>query len=224
MRSGGLECTKLTYIRLEDNLIRHRGDILCSCVLLLLFSFFAERTPGVPFFFNMGCAEKPACRIFSVLMQHAYPPPPPSPLLSSPVFSFRCFGWCFFVLLVSCDTIAMICLRCEPAAPSSGPAGSEDASTVARVLFNSQVSEAVFVVIDRTPSSVIPITSIANNTYLTNLTNTTVSSHQAHRSPVARHADLQSTHQSRQFCATWLTSALLLCVVIEFTYCCNVRT
>ena len=26
MHSGGLELTKLTYIRLEDNLIRHRGD------------------------------------------------------------------------------------------------------------------------------------------------------------------------------------------------------
>ena len=28
MHSGGLEFTKLTYTRLEDNLIRHRGDRL----------------------------------------------------------------------------------------------------------------------------------------------------------------------------------------------------
>ena len=28
MHSGGLELTKLTYTRLEDNLIRHRGDQL----------------------------------------------------------------------------------------------------------------------------------------------------------------------------------------------------
>ena len=28
MHSAGLELTKLTYIRLEDNLIRHRGDRL----------------------------------------------------------------------------------------------------------------------------------------------------------------------------------------------------
>ena len=27
MHSAGLELTKLTYTRLEDNLIRHRGDI-----------------------------------------------------------------------------------------------------------------------------------------------------------------------------------------------------
>ena len=26
MHSGGFELTKLTYTRLEDNLIRHRGD------------------------------------------------------------------------------------------------------------------------------------------------------------------------------------------------------
>ena len=28
MHSGGFELTKLTYTRLEDNLIRHRGDRL----------------------------------------------------------------------------------------------------------------------------------------------------------------------------------------------------
>ena len=28
MHSAGLELTKLTYTRLEDNLIRHRGDRL----------------------------------------------------------------------------------------------------------------------------------------------------------------------------------------------------
>ena len=28
MHSGGFELTKLTYIRLEDNLMRHRGDRL----------------------------------------------------------------------------------------------------------------------------------------------------------------------------------------------------
>ena len=30
MHSGGLELTKLTCTRLEDNLIRHRGDRLCT--------------------------------------------------------------------------------------------------------------------------------------------------------------------------------------------------
>ena len=32
MDSAGLELTKLTYTRLEDNLIRHRGDRLYSCI------------------------------------------------------------------------------------------------------------------------------------------------------------------------------------------------
>ena len=32
MRSAGLELTKLTYTRLEDNLIRHRGDRLRTYV------------------------------------------------------------------------------------------------------------------------------------------------------------------------------------------------
>ena len=38
MHSGGLELTKPTYTRLEDNLIRHRGDRLyiISCVVLSL--------------------------------------------------------------------------------------------------------------------------------------------------------------------------------------------
>ena len=36
MHSAGLELTKLTYTRLEDNLIRHRGDrlkytLMCHC-------------------------------------------------------------------------------------------------------------------------------------------------------------------------------------------------
>ena len=30
MHSAGLELTKLTYTMLEDNLIRHRGDQVCS--------------------------------------------------------------------------------------------------------------------------------------------------------------------------------------------------
>ena len=30
MHSAGLELTKLTYTRLEDNLIRHRGDRIKS--------------------------------------------------------------------------------------------------------------------------------------------------------------------------------------------------
>ena len=34
MHSGEFELTKLTYIRLEDNLIRHRGDRLCGYSLL----------------------------------------------------------------------------------------------------------------------------------------------------------------------------------------------
>ena len=39
MHSAGLELTKLTYTRLEDNLIRHPGDrllFICSCFTLLL--------------------------------------------------------------------------------------------------------------------------------------------------------------------------------------------
>ena len=34
MRSGGFELTKMTYTRLEDNLIRHRGDRLYSSIVL----------------------------------------------------------------------------------------------------------------------------------------------------------------------------------------------
>ena len=34
IHSGGLELTKLTYTRLEDNLIRHRGDIQYRIILL----------------------------------------------------------------------------------------------------------------------------------------------------------------------------------------------
>ena len=40
MHSGGLELTKLTYTRLEDNLIRHRGDRLVY--ILCGVSFFTE--------------------------------------------------------------------------------------------------------------------------------------------------------------------------------------
>ena len=38
MHSAGLELTKLTYTRLEDNLIRHRGDRYMLQSLLLLLS------------------------------------------------------------------------------------------------------------------------------------------------------------------------------------------
>ena len=34
MHSGRFELTKLTYTRLENNLIRHRGDRRCSCSYL----------------------------------------------------------------------------------------------------------------------------------------------------------------------------------------------
>ena len=34
MHSAGLELTKLTYTRLEDNLIRHRGDRLLYCTMV----------------------------------------------------------------------------------------------------------------------------------------------------------------------------------------------
>ena len=37
MHSAGLELTKLTYTRLEDNLIRHRGDRLTSFSFFFLF-------------------------------------------------------------------------------------------------------------------------------------------------------------------------------------------
>ena len=36
MHSAGLELTKLTYTRLEDNLIRHRGDRLDIYTVLKL--------------------------------------------------------------------------------------------------------------------------------------------------------------------------------------------
>ena len=41
MHSAGLELTKLTYTRLEDNLIRHRGDryITCRVVFITLADF-----------------------------------------------------------------------------------------------------------------------------------------------------------------------------------------
>ena len=43
MHSAGLELTKLTYTRLEDNLIRHRGDrsissLACWCCIILFFA------------------------------------------------------------------------------------------------------------------------------------------------------------------------------------------
>ena len=53
LHSAGLELTKLTYTRLEDNLIRHRGDrytlrgirivslVACMLVSFVLFHFFA---------------------------------------------------------------------------------------------------------------------------------------------------------------------------------------
>ena len=34
MHSAGLELTKLTYTRLEDNLIRHRGYLRCHDVFI----------------------------------------------------------------------------------------------------------------------------------------------------------------------------------------------
>ena len=40
MHSAGLELTKLTYTRLEDNLIRHRGDRLTGLCMLLCVIFF----------------------------------------------------------------------------------------------------------------------------------------------------------------------------------------
>ena len=56
MHSGGLELTKLTYIRLEDNLIRHRGDATyCRGVRRIVMVECRERTPSIkkhtlPFF------------------------------------------------------------------------------------------------------------------------------------------------------------------------------
>ena len=43
MHSAGLELTKLTYTRLEDNLIRHRGDRL---MLYVCMAHKAERGMG----------------------------------------------------------------------------------------------------------------------------------------------------------------------------------
>ena len=40
MHSAGLELTKLTYTKLEDNLIRHRGD---RALLLLLWGYAINR-------------------------------------------------------------------------------------------------------------------------------------------------------------------------------------
>ena len=56
MHSAGLELTKLTYTRLEDNLIRHRGDRnhiyfavkLQSCLLQLLVAKLHTRELSIP--------------------------------------------------------------------------------------------------------------------------------------------------------------------------------
>ena len=44
MHSAGLELTKLTYTRLEDNLIRHRGDWSIYALPVLIFTPGAVRT------------------------------------------------------------------------------------------------------------------------------------------------------------------------------------
>ena len=62
MHSGGFELTKLTYTRLEDNLIRHRGDRLMHtlrCVFLCRqFSFFSiiHRKPNTIAALDVGWA------------------------------------------------------------------------------------------------------------------------------------------------------------------------
>ena len=43
MHSVGLKLTKLTYTRLEDNLIRHRGDRGCTAVVLTTVSYVYGR-------------------------------------------------------------------------------------------------------------------------------------------------------------------------------------
>ena len=45
MISGGFELTKLTYTRLQDNLIRHRGDRLSNCLAgALPYSHYVMRS------------------------------------------------------------------------------------------------------------------------------------------------------------------------------------
>ena len=44
MHSAGLELTKLTYTRLEDNLIRHRGDRSQG---MLVVVYFIGHFPGI---------------------------------------------------------------------------------------------------------------------------------------------------------------------------------
>ena len=43
MHSGGFELTKLTYTRLEDNLIRHRGDRLIYIYRVMFYTVGANR-------------------------------------------------------------------------------------------------------------------------------------------------------------------------------------
>ena len=43
MHSAGLELTKLTYIRLEDNLIRHRGDRYIKTNSVCIYTAYLDR-------------------------------------------------------------------------------------------------------------------------------------------------------------------------------------
>ena len=59
MHSGGLELTKPTYIRLEDNLIRHRGDR----VIVQVARYSAVKSHGTGRKTIFGCTRSSAgCR------------------------------------------------------------------------------------------------------------------------------------------------------------------
>ena len=72
MHSAGLELTKLTYTRLEDNLIRHRGDSTYYTRVHDFFSSFALHPIYHP---RIALALPPSGN--SDMGSH---PPPPSPL------------------------------------------------------------------------------------------------------------------------------------------------
>ena len=52
MHSGGFELTKLTYTRLEDNLIRHPGD-RTLCYSVIQFNPFSHHTPTFVWHFEL---------------------------------------------------------------------------------------------------------------------------------------------------------------------------
>ena len=60
MHSAGLELTKLTYTRLEDNLIRHRGDRL---IVAWVVNRFDTVSLSLPLFFVLRSITSVVCAL-----------------------------------------------------------------------------------------------------------------------------------------------------------------